>query len=146
MIIETGKHTFEVELCGGDAARNLEKTLPQEISMSRWGDEFYGTLKEKVDSGADKLGDVFEIGDVALWPAGNALCIFFGPTPASEGTEPRMASPVPRRPSGKNRRRRNGTAGLRQVAEKSPDPALTPLHDGTTRETPLWRTMSTGTP
>nr|MBP6333007.1 hypothetical protein [Aminivibrio sp.] len=34
-----------------------------------------------------------EIGDVALWPAGNALCIFFGPTPASSGDEPRMASP-----------------------------------------------------
>lgn len=92
-IIQTEKHTFEVELCGGDAARNLVKTLPQEISMSRWGDEFYGTLKEKVDSGADRLQDVFEIGDVALWPAGNALCIFFGPTPASSGSEPRMASP-----------------------------------------------------
>lgn len=93
MIIQTEKHTFEVELCGGDAARNLVKTLPQEIAMSRWGDEFYGTLKEKVDSGADRLQDVFEIGDVALWPAGNALCIFFGPTPASSGSEPRMASP-----------------------------------------------------
>jgi hypothetical protein len=93
MIIETEKHTFEVELCGGAAARNLVKTLPLEISMSRWGDEFYGTLKEKVDCGDDTLGDVFEIGDVALWPAGNALCIFFGPTPASTGSEPRMASP-----------------------------------------------------
>ncbi len=93
MIIETEKHTFEVKLCDSHAAGNLVKTLPQEISMSRWGDEFYGTLKEKVECGDDSLGDVFEIGDVALWPVGNALCIFFGPTPASAGSEPRMASP-----------------------------------------------------
>ena len=93
MIIETEKHAFEVDLCGGSAARNVVKTLPQEISMARWGDEFYGTLKEKVECGPDTLQDVFEIGDVALWPAGNALCIFFGPTPASSGDDPRMASP-----------------------------------------------------
>jgi len=93
MIIETESHSFTVDLCDGDAARNLVKALPREISMARWGDEFYGTLKEKVECGPDTLQDVFEIGDVALWPAGNALCIFFGPTPASSGDEPRMASP-----------------------------------------------------
>ena len=61
--------------------------------MSRWGDEFYGSLAQKVAYSGDTLQDVFEIGDVALWPDGNALCIFFGPTPASRGSEPRMASP-----------------------------------------------------
>ncbi len=37
--------------------------------------------------------EVFEVGEAALWPDGNAFCLFFGPTPASHGTEPRMASP-----------------------------------------------------
>ena len=28
------------------------------------------------------------------WPPGNAMCLFFGPTPASTGEESRAASPV----------------------------------------------------
>ncbi len=31
MIIQTEKHTFEVELGCGDAARNLVKTLPRRL-------------------------------------------------------------------------------------------------------------------
>jgi len=31
---------------------------------------------------------------LAYWLPDNALCIFFGPTPASTGNEPRAASPV----------------------------------------------------
>jgi hypothetical protein len=37
---------------------------------------------------------VVDVGAVAYWPAGDKLCLFWGPTPASEGTEPRAASPV----------------------------------------------------
>lgn len=33
-------------------------------------------------------------GTVAYWPEGNALCLFWGPTPASRDDEPRAASPV----------------------------------------------------
>ena len=38
--------------------------------------------------------DVVEIGNLAYWPPGNALCIFFGPTPVSLADECRAASPV----------------------------------------------------
>lgn len=35
------------------------------------------------------------MGDIAYWPPGQALCLFFGPTPASRGpTEIRPASAV----------------------------------------------------
>ena len=34
------------------------------------------------------------LGDLGYWPPGRAFCIFFGPTPASRGTECRPASPV----------------------------------------------------
>jgi len=34
------------------------------------------------------------VGDLAYWPPGQALCLFFGPTPASVGDEPRAASPA----------------------------------------------------
>ena len=38
--------------------------------------------------------EVVDLGDVGYWPPGQALCLFFGPTPASRGDEIRPASPV----------------------------------------------------
>ena len=32
--------------------------------------------------------------DVAYWPQGNALCLFYGPTPISNGNEIKPYSPV----------------------------------------------------
>lgn len=93
MVMEINGTQFEVEMYENSAARSLLESLPQQISMSRWGDEFYGTLAQKVNYAGDPLQDVFTVGEIALWPDGNALCIFFGPTPASRGGEPRMSSP-----------------------------------------------------
>ena len=63
--------------------------------MSRWGDEYYGSLNDPLDlaESADAR-EAMVVGELAYWPPGNALCIFFGPTPASTGPEPRAASPV----------------------------------------------------
>lgn len=93
LLLDTGDRTFEIELGENNAVRSLIENLPQKISMSRWGDEFYGSLKAKIAYSGDPLRDVFEIGEVALWPSGNAFCIFFGPTPVSVKDEPRAASP-----------------------------------------------------
>ena len=92
MCMQINGKIFEVELYDNAAVKDLINSLPQTISMSRWGDEYYGTLAKRVAS-SDPKQDVFAVGEVALWPSGNALCIFFGPTPASHGSEPRMASP-----------------------------------------------------
>jgi hypothetical protein len=35
-----------------------------------------------------------ESGELAYWPPGSAFCIFFGATPASQGSECRAASNV----------------------------------------------------
>lgn len=93
MIIQFGNKTLEVKLNKGEAASQLVTALPQKITMSRWGDgEYYGKIPVKISS-KEKTRDVFEVGEVAFWPSGNALCIFFGPTPASSGEQPKMASP-----------------------------------------------------
>lgn len=83
---------YDVELYDTVAGRSLGKQLPQEINMARWGDEYYGSLSTRVHHHGDSLRDEYEPGEVAWWPEGNAFCIFFGPTPASRGNEPRMAS------------------------------------------------------
>jgi hypothetical protein len=61
--------------------------------MSRWGDEYYGSagLDISEDSSAR---EIMEVGEIAWWPPGKALCIFFGPTPASTDGRPRAASGV----------------------------------------------------
>ena len=38
--------------------------------------------------------EVVAMGDVAYWPDGPSLCLFFGRTPASRGNDIRAASPV----------------------------------------------------
>lgn len=70
----------------------IEATLPISGAATRWGDELYfGT---SVDVGAENARAAVQEGAVAYWPQGNALCLFWGPTPASDGSEPRAASPV----------------------------------------------------
>lgn len=92
MIITIGTTSLEVKLYDNRAARSLQEILPQEIRMNSWGNEYYGELAKRINYEGDELCNVFDIGEVALWPSGNALCIFFGSTPASINGEPRMAS------------------------------------------------------
>jgi hypothetical protein len=74
-------------------AAALLASLPLEFEMSRWGDEYYGDIGLGA-SGDEPMIELVEVGDLAYWPPGDALCVFFGPTPASEGDQPRAASPV----------------------------------------------------
>jgi len=76
------------------AAKQLELQLPLDITTTRWGDEYYGTLLPPLGEISGEEREVLEVGEIAYWSPGDALCIFFGPTPASQGDEPRSASPV----------------------------------------------------
>ena len=91
--IEIGKVTLKAELNDGASARSFLELLPKQVSLSRWGDEYYGNCGINVQESPDAREDM-KVGELALWPPGSALCIFFGPTPASRGREPRAASPV----------------------------------------------------
>ena len=81
------------ELNESPSAEALLSLLPLSFTMTRWGDEYYGGCGVEVEESEDAR-DVMEVGEMAVWPEGEALCIFFGPTPASEGSEPRAVSPV----------------------------------------------------
>ena len=66
--------------------------LPLGSPGGTWGDEIYFRTPMQVEE--EDAQEVVEAGDVAFWPPGQALCLFFGPTPASRGDEIRPASPV----------------------------------------------------
>ena len=70
----------------------LEAALPLAGDATRWGDELYFSVP--VDVGPENASAEVPEGTIAYWPTGNALCLFWGPTPASRGDEPRAASPV----------------------------------------------------
>jgi hypothetical protein len=68
------------------------EALPLAASANTWGDEIYFAIPVKLE--AEDAQAVVSLGDLGYWPPGNALCIFFGPTPVSRGDEIRPASPV----------------------------------------------------
>ena len=82
-----------VEVVAGPTAEALWEILPLESRASLWGEEIYFPIPLSVEGEPDAREEV-EVGTVAYWPPGDALCLFFGPTPASTDDNPRAASPV----------------------------------------------------
>ena len=73
-------------------AEAIWNALPFEASANTWGDEIYFSIP--VEAGEENAQETVDMGDLGYWPPGNAMCIFFGPTPMSKGNEIRPASPV----------------------------------------------------
>lgn len=90
--ITAGKVEGEAELNSSKTAQAIWEALPIKGRANLWGDEIYFSipLNLKLEAGQE----VVSIGDLGYWPDGNALCIFFGLTPVSQGNEIRPASPV----------------------------------------------------
>ena len=94
IVIEVGGVRLQGRLLGTPAAQALAGRLPLDVRLERWGDEYYGDLGGALGAFSGAKTDVLQVGDLAYWGPGNALCLFFGPTPVSRGSEPRAASPV----------------------------------------------------
>ncbi|MGO9613591.1 MAG: cyclophilin-like fold protein [Dissulfurispiraceae bacterium] len=85
--------SLEAELSETSAAKAIVAALPICAELNEWGDEFYFEIP--VVMPLDETATLkVSVGDIGYWPPGNALTIFFGPTPMSKGPEPRPASPV----------------------------------------------------
>lgn len=88
-----GKITVAAELADTALAKAIAAKLPIETIPNEWGDEFYFTIP--VQSGLDETAtSAVRVGDIGFWPPGNAMAIFFGPTPMSTGADPVPASDV----------------------------------------------------
>ncbi len=91
--ITSGEVAVTARLVESGTADLVWDALPLESTVSTWGDEIYFRTPVSAEESADSRA-VQELGAVAYWPSGQALCLFFGPTPASTGDEPRAISPV----------------------------------------------------
>jgi uncharacterized protein len=68
--------------------------LPVKVKINRWGDELYTDPTEiDVKEEENARTEVNEL-DVAYWPKGKALCLFFGSTPISKDGKILAYSPV----------------------------------------------------
>lgn len=85
--------TLDAELFDTKTARAIANALPIETSPEEWGDEFYFEIPVEMPLDETATARV-KVGDIGYWPPGNALAIFFGPTPISRGSEPVPASDV----------------------------------------------------
>lgn len=90
--ITAGAVSVSAELNASKTADAIWEALPLEARANRWGDEIYFAIPVRLGS-EDGL-EIVEVGDLAYWPPENAFCVFWGPTPASRGSEIRPASAV----------------------------------------------------
>jgi len=91
--ITAGEVTLYGRLNDTPTARMLVEVLPVTAECATWGGEVYFP----VPLGAAREPDACEVlaaGQIAYWPDGKCVCLFFGPTPMSDGDEIRAASPV----------------------------------------------------
>lgn len=93
IIIRFANYEAHAELLDTPTAQAIYKVLPLQEHVNRWGDEIYFRIPVHSQLESSAKAEVNE-GDLAYWPAMPAFCIFFGPTPVSQGIRPRAASPV----------------------------------------------------
>lgn len=98
---------YKVEIKLHDSSINLElddthspntvkefvEKLPFTVDLNVWGDEIYSS-KSPISQPEENAKSPVELNDVAYWPTGKAICLFYGPTPIGKAGEITPASPV----------------------------------------------------
>jgi len=91
-----GSPSVALELDDGASPKTVQKlmeSLPFTVDLNVWGDEIY-TGPTPVATGEENARPLVELNDVAYWPSGKAVCLFYGPTPIGGRGEIRPYSPV----------------------------------------------------
>ncbi|MBT8243156.1 MAG: hypothetical protein HKP34_05580 [Nitrosopumilus sp.] len=76
-----------------NTVHELIEKLPFTVDLNVWGDEIY-TSKSPISQPEENAKSPVELNDVAYWPTGKAICLFYGPTPIGNPGEITPASPV----------------------------------------------------
>ncbi len=96
IVVQVGDDEYPVELDPRSAPETVTailEALPFRSTAKTWGDEIY--FDTPVDAAPENAVPTVQKGDVAFWPSGNCLCLFYGKTPMSESEDVIVpASPV----------------------------------------------------
>ena len=76
-----------------NTVHDLIENLPFTVDLNVWGDEIY-TSKSPISQPEENAKSPVQLNDVAYWPTGKAICLFYGPTPIGKSGEITPASPV----------------------------------------------------
>ena len=88
--------TIDLELddeISPNTVKSFLDCLPLTVAINSWGEELY-TNEIPVTVGEENAKSLVELMDVAYWPPGKAICLFFGPTPIGKKYEIKPYSPV----------------------------------------------------
>lgn len=90
--INIGGFNFRGTLNDTKTAAEIFRVLPFQSRAEVWGQEiyFYAPVKLANEVPVTEV----KLGDIAYWPEGHALCLFFGPTPLSTGNSIIPAAPI----------------------------------------------------
>lgn len=91
--ITAGAVSAVAALNDSPTAQAIWDRLPLEAHANVWGEEIYFSVPVQLEQDPQARQEV-EVGTLAYWPVGSAMCVFFGPTPLSEGKMPKAYSPV----------------------------------------------------
>ena len=92
----TGLENIIIELdCTNSpkTCKDILDSLPFSVSAHLWGEEIY-TDESTITQPEENAKALVELNDVAYWPSGKAVCLFFGPTPIGKKGEIKPYSPV----------------------------------------------------
>ena len=73
--------------------KSFLENLPFTVDLNVWGEEIY-TSSSPVNVSEENAKSPVSLNDVAYWPTGKAICLFYGPTPIGKEGEITPASPV----------------------------------------------------
>jgi len=93
-ITELENITIELDDTGSPkTCTSFLESLPFSVTAHIWGEEIY-TDESPITQSEENAKDLVNLNDVAYWPNGKAICLFFGPTPIGKKGEIKPYSPV----------------------------------------------------
>ena len=81
------------DLNSPNTVKQFVDSLPFSLNLNVWGEEIY-TNESPINVPEENSKSPVDLNDVAYWPTGKAICLFFGPTPIGEKGKIVPASPV----------------------------------------------------
>ena len=97
VVVEIPNHeNITLELDETESPKTVKSfmaSLPFSVGVNLWGEEIY-TDESPIKIGSENAKPLVQLNDVAYWPTGKAICLFYGPTPIGNKGEIKPYSPV----------------------------------------------------